>query len=85
MEKKLKLQKQIQTSKDNILSKLGVINLKNIDFYSIQGFRIVKAFVVFQSTDQRDKILESFAEVWLFCFGNLRTKNWTHWKPVSPH
>lgn len=63
MEKKLKLQKQIQTSKDNILSKLGVINLKNIDFYSIQGFRIVKAFVVFQSTDQRDKILESFAEV----------------------
>lgn len=58
-----RLRRDIDEGTHQVSAKLKIQKLKNINFYDIKGLRIVKTFVVFHSSDDRDRILDSYAKV----------------------
>ena len=44
--------------------KLGLENLKQIDFYNLDGFKKLKTFVIFKNSSERDKIIDHYNKVY---------------------
>lgn len=63
MKLKQNLTQKILTSESLACKALGLNNLKHIDFYNLEGFRIIKTFVVFKHSKDRDRILDQYKKV----------------------
>jgi hypothetical protein len=57
------MENTIMKNEKEACKKLGLSNLKQIDFYNLDGFRKIKTFVVFKHSSERDKIIEHFNKV----------------------
>ena len=59
----LRLEEKILKNDEIVRNKLGLTNLKHIDFYNLKGFRKLKTFVIFKRSEDRDRILKQFQTV----------------------
>ena len=58
-----KLKKEIMFLEIKAKNKLGIDELKKIDFYDLRGLKILSTFVVFVNSNDRDRILNQFKQV----------------------
>lgn len=61
-----KLKREIQYLEIKAKNKLGIEDLKKIDFYELQGFKILSTYIVFENSSDRDRILAQFKKVLKF-------------------